>query len=118
MDYENRIVFPYVEGLLKASLQRISKYPISRQSMSPLCISSTELKDIFLQHYAMPNTRMLNRALFNISACGDDLVSHCEIENLILVPAVEALEKDVYATNRNRQDTAPGKPGIKPQGER
>lgn len=43
-----------------------------------------------------------------LSACGEDLVSHCEIENLILVPSVEALEKDVYTTNRNQQERPSG----------
>ncbi len=67
-----------------------------------------ELKDIFLRHYSMPNTRMLNRALFNINACGDDLVSHCEIENRLLVPAVEALEKEtVECRDRNAGKETP-----------
>lgn len=108
MDYENRIVFPYIEGLLKGKPAKDFKISDFASKHESVVYKLNELKDIFLQHYAMPNTRMLNRALFNISACGDDLVSHCEIENLILVPAVEALEKDVYVTNRNRQDTASG----------
>lgn len=100
MDYENRIVFPYVEELLKGNPSkdfRISHFASKHESVVS---KLNELKDIFLQHYAMPNTRMLNRALFNISACGEDLVSHCEIENLILVPAVEAIEKNIDSANR------------------
>ena len=108
MDYENRIVFPYIEELLGGKPSggfRISDFASKHESVVS---KLNELKDIFLQHYVMPNTRMLNRALFNISACGEDLVSHCEIENLILVPAVEALEKAVCATNRSQNSCTSG----------
>lgn len=108
MDYENRIVFPYVEELLKGNATQDFKISHFASKHESVVSKLNELKDIFLQHYAMPNTRMLNRALFNLSACGEDLVSHCEIENLILVPSVEALEKDVYTTNRNQQERPSG----------
>lgn len=102
MDYENRIVFPYIESLLKGNPVKDFKISDFASKHESVVSKLDELKDIFLQHYSMPNTRMLNRALFNISGCGEDLVSHCEIENLILVPAVEALERKVYAANRNQ----------------
>ncbi len=108
MDYEDRIVFPYIEELLKGNVAKNFKISDFASKHESVVSKLNELKDIFLQHYAMPNTRMLNRALFNISACGEDLVSQCEIENLILVPAVEALEKDVYTTNMSQQNIASG----------
>lgn len=101
MDYEDTVVFPYVEGLLNDSISgkfRIADFASKHESVVE---KLNELKDIFLQHYAMPNTRMLNRALFNIAACGEDLVTHCEIENLLLIPAVETLEKEAYKARRN-----------------
>lgn len=93
MDYEDKVVFPYIEKLINGEPTgdfRIMDFASHHESVVE---KLDELKDIFLQHYSMPNTRMLNRALFNISACGDDLVSHCEIENMLLIPAVENLEK-------------------------
>lgn len=106
MDYENRIVFPYIEDLLKGNLTKDFKIADFASKHESVVSKLNELKDIFLQHYAMPNTRMLNRALFNISACGEDLVTHCEIENLLLVPTVEALEKETYTTNGNKKAPA------------
>ncbi len=63
MDYENRIVFPYIEELLGGKPSggfRISDFASKHESVVS---KLNELKDIFLQHYVMPNTRMLNRAL-------------------------------------------------------
>lgn len=100
MDYEDRVVFPYIESLLRGEPSEFSIAEFASKHESVVS-KLNELKDIFLQHYTMPNTRMLNRALFNINACGDDLVSHCEIENRLLVPAVEALEKEATARREN-----------------
>lgn len=100
MDYEDRVVFPYIESLLRGEPSEFSIAEFASKHESVVS-KLNELKDIFLQHYTMPNTRMLNRALFNINACGDDLVSHCEIENRLLVPAVEALEKEATVRREN-----------------
>lgn len=35
-------------------------------------------------------------------SCGEDLISHCEIENRLLVPAVEALEKRVSSIRQKQ----------------
>lgn len=101
MDYEDSVVFPYIEGLLEGNPGdgfHIADFASKHESVVS---KLDELKDIFMQHYCMPNTRLLNRALFNISACGDDLVTHCEIENMLLVPAVESLERDTRRAARD-----------------
>ena len=101
MDYEDSVVFPYIEGLLEGNPGdgfHIADFASKHESVES---KLDELKDIFMQHYCMPNTRLLNRALFNISACGDDLVTHCEIENMLLVPAVESLERETRRAARD-----------------
>lgn len=93
MTFENEVMFPYIDQLengLYSSDFRIKDFATKHNSMAA---KLTELKDLFLQHYPIPNTRVLNQALFSIMACDEDLISHCEIENSLLVPAVEALEK-------------------------
>ena len=102
MEYENNVVFPYIESLLRGDTNENFKISDFASKHESVVTKLNELKDIFLQHYSIPNTRMLNRALFNIAACGEDLVSHCEIENIILVPVVEALEKKTYAIKKNK----------------
>lgn len=93
MEYEDTVVFPYIGKLQMGEVDQefcIKDFASKHNSMVE---KLNELKDIFLQHYSLPNTRSLNTALFNIIACGDDLISHCEIENRLLVPAVEQLER-------------------------
>lgn len=93
MEYEDSVIFPYVDKLLKGECDEkftIRDFASKHDSMVE---KLNELKDLFLQHYSLPNTRALNTALFNIISCGDDLLSHCEIENRLLVPAVEQLER-------------------------
>lgn len=97
MTFEDEVVFPYIEQLQNGIRNpdfRIKDFATKHNSMAS---KLTELKDLFLQHYSMPNTRILNTALFNIRACGEDLISHCEIENRLLVPSAEMLEKRVSA---------------------
>ena len=101
MQFEDEFVFTYIDGLLKGELNpefRISDFATKHNSMAS---KLNELKDIFLQHYCLPNTRDLNQALFNIISCGEDLISHCEIENRLLVPAVEDLERGVRSSKIN-----------------
>lgn len=93
MEYENSVVFPYVERLQVGVFDpnfRIGDFATKHDCMTS---KLDELKNIFMQHYHQPNTRLLNRALFDILACADDLFSHCGIEERLLVPAVERLEK-------------------------
>ena len=60
MDYEDRIVFPYIEELLKGNVAKNFKISDFASKHESVVSKLNELKDIFLQHYAMPNTRMLN----------------------------------------------------------
>lgn len=95
MAFEDEVVFPYIEQLqngIRTPDFSIKDFATKHNSMAS---KLTELKDLFLQHYRIPNTRILNQALFNIKACGEDLISHCEIENRLLFPAVTDLEDSI-----------------------
>lgn len=106
MDHEDSIVFPYVDRLLAGQSDSDYKIADFASHHEAVVTKLDELKDIFIRHYAMPNTRLLNRALFNIDDCGRDLISHCEIENVLLVPAVEALERTVASSTSARRTAA------------
>ena len=102
MTFEDEVLFPYIEQLQNGVRNpdfRIKDFATKHNSMAS---KLTELKDLFLQHYSIPNTRILNQALFRIMSCGEDLISHCEIENRLLVPAVEALEKRVSSIRQKQ----------------
>lgn len=93
MNYENSVVFPYVDSLINSAADgsfSISTYSDSHESMVGKLM---ELKEIFIRHYHQKDNDMLNSALFDIITCGHDLTSHCEVEDKLLVPAVKRLEK-------------------------
>ena len=105
MAQEDGFIFPYIDRLLKGIPDpafHIRDFASRHDSMTSRL---NELKEIFLRHYALPNTNVLNQALFNIIACGEDLTSHCEIENRLLVPAVEELEYEVSILADRKEDS-------------
>lgn len=102
MEYENEYVFTYVDELLKG--ERRTDFSIEadfRANHQPIATKLRELKEIFICHYhgAAADNDLLNSVLFDIMNCELDLMSHCEVENLIFVPAVHELEQKTKAGN-------------------
>lgn len=100
MEHENTEVFTYVDRLLQG--RRDSDYSIDLflKTHEPIATKLHELKDIFICHYhgASADINKLNSVLFDIINCETDLMSHCEVENRIFVPAVRELERSVGDT--------------------
>lgn len=92
MEYENEVVFTYVDGLLAGLLSK--EYTIADFSRKHNHIESKlkELKDIIIRYYPQKGNNLLCSALFDIISCEQDLNTHCSIEDNIFVPAVEGLE--------------------------
>ncbi len=105
MDYEDNVVFPYVEQLQNGIVPPEFKIDDFADHHDSVVSKLNELKDIFLQHYTLPNTHLLSNALLLISECGKDLVSHCEIEDRLLVPSVKKLESTVTSNAKNKKQT-------------
>lgn len=97
MEHENTEVFTYVDRLLSGT--RDSDYSIDRflSTHEPIATKLHELKDIFICHYhgEGADINRLNSVLFDIINCETDLMSHCEVENRIFVPAVRELERSI-----------------------
>ena len=56
----------------------------------------TELKNILIKYYpAKGNNHLLTEVLFDILLCEKDLASHNQVEDYLLVPAVEAIERQL-----------------------
>ena len=103
MNYENNVVFPYVE---KLSLGKTDgKFNITRYSESHdnAATKLKELKDLFIYHYTQKDNSRLSVTLFDIVMCEKDLISHFEIESKLFVPAVERMEKELQKTIRLRE---------------
>lgn len=97
MEHENTEVFTYVDCLLQG--RRDPDYSIERflKTHEPIATKLHELKDIFICHYhgVGADINRLNSVLFDIINCETDLMSHCEVENRIFVPAVRELERSI-----------------------
>ncbi|MGM9735070.1 MAG: LuxR C-terminal-related transcriptional regulator [Candidatus Cryptobacteroides sp.] len=101
MEYENEVVFSYVEQLSSGHLQR--DYTISEFASrhAPIGDKLKELKDVIIRCYPEKNNYMLNAALLEIIMCEQDLTLHCRIEDELFVPAVKHIEQQL----RKKGDT-------------
>lgn len=95
MEYENEVVFTYVENLISGILS--NDYSIGDFARKHNHIESKlkELKDIIVRYYTRKNNDLLYSFLFDIIHCAQDLDSHCSVEDHIFVPAVENLEMEI-----------------------
>ena len=101
MEYENDVVFSYVEQLSQGHLKR--NYTISEfaSKHAPIGDKLKELKDVIIRCYPEKNNYLLNAALLEIISCEQDLTSHCLIEDKLFVPAVKLIEQQL----RKKGDT-------------
>lgn len=96
MQYENRKIFTYVEGLLngvKNGHYEIATFARTHESIEK---KLQELKNIIIKYYTPEGeNNLLNAVLFDIFNCEVDLAAHCQVENVLFVPAVKALEEKI-----------------------
>lgn len=95
MEFENETLFGYIEKLSEGKLDErfsIDEYSDSHTDMAD---KLNELKEIIIRHYRQKDNYTLNSVLYDIINCQADLVSHCMVENKLLVPAVRKLERGV-----------------------
>lgn len=107
MNYENNVVFPYVERLLSGSQD--GSFNITRYSENHdhAATKLNELKDLFIYHYSQTENARLSATLFDIVMCEKDLMTHFEVESKLFVPNVERLETEIKekAGNLGREAT-------------
>ena len=98
MDYEERSVFPYVEGLLAGEKKADYSIDIFRRHHDRVEERLHELKNIIIKYYPSGGTNELNGVLYDIFTCEEELASHNAVENELFIPAVERLAADGPAT--------------------
>lgn len=100
MEYENQVVFSYVEQLLQGLLNR--KYTISEFAgkHTPIGTKLKELKDIIIRYYPENNNYLLNSVLLEIISCEQDLTSHCQVEDKLFIPAVKIVEQQLRQSGK------------------
>lgn len=94
MDFENKTLFGYIDKLLNG-IPVDDSYDISVFASHHDAISQklNRLKDVLIRYCPAGDTDILNSVLFDIISCEADLISHCEVEDNILVPAVMKAEQ-------------------------
>ncbi|MGM9846564.1 MAG: LuxR C-terminal-related transcriptional regulator [Muribaculaceae bacterium] len=95
MEYENNVVFVYVENLQNGVLNRDYTISTFAGKHAPISYKLKELKDVIIQYYPEKNNYLLNDVLLDIIECEQDLNSHCNIEDRLFVPSVVLCEAKV-----------------------
>jgi regulator of cell morphogenesis and NO signaling len=98
MDYENKIVFPYINNIMEG--KRDKKYHISifEQRHDQIDLKLKELKNILIKHYPFSaGNNLLTELLFDIFLCERDLASHCAVEDFLIIPAIIFRETKINA---------------------
>ena len=113
MEYEDKVVFVYVEQLLQGFLNRDYSIDAFVGKHVPFSDRLMELKDLIIRYYTEKNNYQLNSALLDIISCEQDLASHCMIEDKLFVPAVKLIEHQIaqqgsilYADNTDAEPAA------------
>lgn len=90
--YEDLTVFPYVSNLVsgKNSTYTIGIFQRHHEEVGG---ALAELKNIILRYYRTSVPNLMYDVLVDIYNCEEDLTSHSDIENNLLIPMVSALEK-------------------------
>ena len=95
MEYEEQVVFSYADSLIEGKL--LNKFNIADFSSRHEHMAGTlhELKELFIYQYNQNGNDLISIALMQIISTGYDLMSHCEIENQLLFPAIQHLEESL-----------------------
>lgn len=111
MEFENRSVFTYVEGLLAGNISDTYDIATFASKHSQVNTKLSELKNIIVKYYpGKKNNNTLNAVLFDIYNCEQDLAMHCDVEDYLLVPAVSALEQQLQKAPKLSSNTSSEEP--------
>ncbi|MBL4747095.1 MAG: hemerythrin domain-containing protein [Flavobacteriaceae bacterium] len=96
MGYEDEIVFPYFSQLLRGDTQN-SNFSVKgyREHHSDIEVKLSDLKNLLLKHIVIKNERTTRRKfLHTLFELEFDLGIHSSIEEKILLPLIENIEKE------------------------
>lgn len=106
MEYEDSVVFAYVDDLLQNRIGSGFSISVFSGKHNHIDVKLKELKDIVISYYPNKCNDMLNSVLFDIINCEQDLASHCNVEDMLFIPAVEELEGRVREQGSCEPQTA------------
>ncbi|MFI3306177.1 MAG: hemerythrin domain-containing protein [Rikenellaceae bacterium] len=93
MMYEENTLFSYIRSLIVG--EAVAGYSIGVYSRNHDNVEErlSEFKNIIIKYYPAKSSHDLNSTLYDIFSCERDLESHTFIEDFLLVPAIESLER-------------------------
>lgn len=94
MRYEDEVVFPYAQSLIEGAKDPDYNISTFEQRHDHVEMKMLELKNIFIKYYPMATDYKVNNILHDLFTCSDELHNHNEVEDLIFIPCVKALEKE------------------------
>lgn len=112
MEYENDVVFTYVENLLKGNADdkfKISDFSGRHEHMAG---KMDDLKELFVYQFNQQSNESINSALCHIIECGKELVVHGDIENKLLFPNVSILEQNLLIARQEEEEAKNPDPPI------
>lgn len=95
MMYENEVVFPYVQGLIRGEKHPEYNIDIFEQRHDKVELKMLELKDIFIKYYQMETDYKVNNMLHELFSCGDELRDHNDVEDYLFIPCVRKMEQEL-----------------------
>ncbi len=120
MDYENRHIHTYVEGLLAGHLPEDGTDINTLQhrhhdTHGQMAKSSAELKSIIIKYYpGDTNGQLLNDVLMDVYIMVEDLFSHCRLEDSLFGEAVRLLEEECRRKGSEAAQSADEEPEAPP----
>lgn len=91
MEEEEQHLFKIVEDLIEGKKPQQIDFPLYSHHHEEVGTKLRELKNIIIK-YCPPDSsaNLLNATLYDIYRCEEELGSHCEIEDNLLIPAIMA----------------------------
>lgn len=100
LDYEENVVFPYVKELLNVLLNKQAKRKLNfssneyREHHDDIEEKLSDLKVLLLEHLKLKKYSFISRQIiFHLYELEHDLRAHSKIEEKILIPIIQKLEK-------------------------
>ncbi len=94
MNYEDKVVFPYVLELLSGNYKGKYRIVDFEEQHSDVDSKLAELKNILIKYYPAGDVNyLLNDVLFDLLWCEKDLATHNQVEDYFFVPVIEAIER-------------------------
>ena len=94
MKFEEETVFPYINSVINGEIYK-ENYSIKQFSdhHENINIKLNDLRNIIIRYYPVKSSIELNNVLYDMFNCSEDLSSHNNIEDSILIPLIKKIEK-------------------------